>query len=224
MLQSAVLNNLLKLATHALLALAVLSQAACGGGGGGETKKPPPKNAEQALNQLAGGDAAKAGGGLVDGYVVLGENAKWRPIKGLFDHYTKEPIDGVVNWSLDNTTKVVEWPKVPEQAVVEENGGTDERPADLPDTCATKGPIERYTLFMIMTGVAQPKAVFTDPDGGRCDVVRGDALGNDGARVTAITQYKVIVSVPGKEKPLTLSLAPPISVGDPGAEELGDVP
>lgn len=223
MLQSAVLNNLAKLAAHGLLAIAVLTQAACGGGGG-ESKKPPPKNAEQALNQLAGGDSGKGGGAGAEGYVVLGENPKWKPIKGLFDRYTKEPIDGVVNWSLDNTTKVVEWPKVPEQAVIDQPVGVDERPADLPDTCATKGPIERYVLFMIMTGVAQPKAVFTDPDGGRCDVVRGDALGNDGARVTAITQYKVILSVPGKEKPVTLSLAPPISVGDPGAEDMGDVP
>jgi len=219
MLQSAVLINLGKPAARALLALVLLALAACGGGG--EAKKPPPKNAEQALNQLAGGGPAAAD---TAGWTVLGENPKWKPIKALFERYTKEPIDGVVNWSLDNTTKVVEWPKVPEQAVIDQPVGVDERPADLPDTCATKGPIERYVLFMIMTGVAQPKAVFTDPDGGRCDVVRGDALGNDGARVTAITQYKVILSVPGKEKPVTLSLAPPISVGDPGAEDVGDVP
>ncbi len=223
MLQSAVLNMLGKPAARALLALASLALVACGGGG--EAKKPPPKDMNQALNRLAGTESSNSSSSAASGaYQVLGENPKWRPIKGLFDRYTKEPIDGVVNWSLDNTTKVVEWPKVPEQAVVDQPVGMDERPADLPDTCATKGPIERYVLFMIMTGVAQPKAVFTDPDGGRCDVVRGDALGNDGARVTAITQYKVILSVPGKEKPVTLSLAPPISVGEPGDEDVGDVP
>lgn len=208
------------------LSVAILV-AACGGGE--EKKKPPPKSAEAALSALAGGGGGAAAAAETSGaYIVLGENPKWKPIKPLFEAYKAREVEGLANWSLENLVAFIEKPVVQETVDPTAPGGaTDENgdPAlELPDTCGTKGPLERYSLFMIMTGVAQPKAVFADVSGNRCEVIRGDALGNEGGRVVAITQYKVILSLPGKEKPVTLSIAPPISVLDPLEQEDSDVP
>jgi hypothetical protein len=64
--------------------------------------------------------------------------------------------------------------------------------------------------------------VFIGPDGNRCEVVRGDALGNRGARVAAITQYKVIIDVPGEEKTIERSLVPPLKGFGESDEESDD--
>ncbi|MBI3178486.1 MAG: hypothetical protein HYZ27_02420, partial [Deltaproteobacteria bacterium] len=51
-----------------------------------------------------------------------------------------------------------------------------------------------------------------------------DAIGNKGARVTAITQYKVIIAVPGEEKAVERSLVPPLEGFGESEEGASDVP
>lgn len=211
-----------RLPLHLLLAFGLLA-AACGSEP--EKKPPAPAKAAEPAPGAPGAPGAPAPG--TENYTVLGENAKWKPVQELFEAYAKREIDGLTNFALNNITTFIEKPIIQEGSVDDPAivaGEPRKSPDDLPDTCATKAPLDRYALVILMTGIAQPKAVLTDATGDRCEVIRGDALGNEGGRVTAITQYKLIVSMPGKEKPVALSIAPPISVLDEQNPDDSDVP
>ena len=85
-----------------------------------------------------------------------------------------------------------------------------------------------YKLIILMTGTTRPKAVVVSPDGVRFDLTRGDPLGEEGGRVQAVLQYRVLVSVPGKKEPFALSIEPPLGefeedeeAEDELADELG---
>ena len=201
----------------AVLAVALLVAVA---GCGGEEPAVKPKPLRGAEPAGAAAPAADEGGNFIN----LGENPKWKPIRDLFRTYQKREIDGVANVTLNNTASFIEKPIIQQTAPEEVPGGTDEAALDLPDTCATKGDLESYKLIILLTGIPEPKAVFLGLDQNRCEVVRGDAIGNKGARVTAITQYKVIINVPGEEKDVEKSLVPPLKgFGESGDEE-SDVP
>lgn len=197
-----------------LAALASLALAC----GGESAPKPPmaPRGPEPAAEAPAPAEDPN--------FIVLGENPKWKPIANLFKGYQGREIDGVANITLANTSLYIEKPVIQQAAPEEPVIGTDETGApDLPDTCATKGDLDAYKLIILLTGIPEPKAVFIGPDGNRCEVVRGDALGNRGGRVAAITQYKVIIDVPGEEKTIEKSLVPPLK-GFGESEEDSDVP
>ncbi len=202
-----------------LLAAALLMLlAGCGGEGGGEPKQMAPRGPEPA--------AAGAASVVEDGnFIVLGENPKWKPVRELFRTYQQREINGVANITLNNIASFIEKPII-QQTAPEEGaaGGTDEQALDLPDTCATKGDLDSYKLIILLTGIPEPKAVFLGTDQNRCEVVRGDAIGNKGARVAAITQYKVIIDVPGEEKSIERSLVPPLKGFGEADEEASDVP
>ncbi len=206
------------------IASLLLVTASCG--------SDPPKH--DAKKPAAGAMAAPGAPGAPDpaapptegNYIVLGENAKWKPISPLYEAYHKRSVEGITNFTLNNMTSFIDKPII-QEATVDGTGKVIEvgkDPIELDDTCATKAPLERYQLIVLMTGIAHPKAVFTDATGDRCEVIPGDGIGNEGGRITAITQYKVIVTVPGKEKAVVLSIAPPISVLDDQDNAEGDVP
>lgn len=197
-----------------LLTLAALA-VACGG-----EPAPKPQMAPRGPDP-----AAEAAAPAEDpNFIVLGENPKWKPIRTLFQAYQGREIDGVANVTLANTSLFIEKPVIQQAGPDEPVVATDEEGApDLPDTCATKGDLDSYKLIILLTGIAEPKAVFIGPDANRCEVVRGDAIGNRGARVAAITQYKVIIDVPGEEKTIEKSLVPPLKGFGEGDED-GDVP
>lgn len=202
----------------AVWAILFVFQAGCGGGGeGGEKPKMAPRGPEPAA-------AGPAPGAEDPNFIVLGENPKWKPIRDLFRTYQKREIDGVANVTLNNTASFIEKPIIQQAAPEEGAIGTDEGGVELPDTCATKGELDSYKLIILLTGIPEPKAVFVGQDQNRCEVVRGDAIGNKGARVTAITQYKVIIAVPGEEKAVERSLVPPLEGFGESDEEASDVP
>lgn len=193
----------------------VVALAGCGGGGEAEKPKMPPRGPDPAPVAAVAED---------ENFILLGENPKWKPIRELFRTYQKREIDGVANVTLNNIASFIEKPIIQQTAPEEAAAGTDEGALDLPDTCATKGDLESYKLIILLTGIPEPKAVFLGQDQNRCEVVRGDAIGNKGARVTAITQYKVIINVPGEEKDIEKSLVPPLKGFGESDEEESDVP
>ncbi len=198
-----------------LLALVALLALACGGE---PAQKPPmaPKGPEPAAQEAAPAEDPN--------FLILVENPKGKPIRELFKAYQGREIDGVANVTLANTSLFIEKPVIQQAAPEDVGGASDEEGApDLPDTCATKGDLDAYKLIILLTGIPEPKAVFIGPDANRCEVVRGDAIGNRGGRVVAITQYKVIIDVPGEDKTVERSLVPPLK-GFGESDEDSDVP
>lgn len=196
-------------------------------GCGGSPPKPEEKKPGAAPPPGAPGAPDPAAPPTEGNYIVMGENAKWKPIATLYEAYHKAPVEGVTDFALKNLHTYIVKPVIQETSVDDSGKVIDPKTKEeieLDDTCATKAPLERYQLIVLLSGIAQPKAVFTDAQSDRCEVIRGDGLGNEGGRVTAITQYKVIISMPGKEKPVVLSIAPPISVLDDQEGAEGDVP
>jgi hypothetical protein len=184
-------------------ALALLL-VACGG------DAPKPKAEDKAKKAAAAEAAPETPVAAPEG--TLGENPKWKPVQPLFEAYTRTEIGAVADFSLDNTTLFIERPAV-QQAPLEEQP-TEAAPAIEidPKNCATRSGVDAYRLVMLQTGLAQPKAMVVDGSNEDCTVTRGDALGNEGGRITAITQYEVVVLVPGRDKPVKLSILPPLSI------------
>ena len=191
---------------HASRLLAVLLLAFVAACGGAKKEEAPAPG----RNKRAGAAApvAEGEGKAVDGWVVLGENPKWKPIKPLFEAYAKRDVSGLHNPVRSNLVWFVEKP-VPTTTQVEEE--LVEQPKDkIPDTPFTREKLNAYVLFMLVSGVAQPKAVLLNKDGNQLVVVRGDHLGSEGGVVKAITQYELQVSVPG-EPDVIKSLKPPLN-------------
>lgn len=179
-----------------------------------------------------GGEAApkkastEAKGPEDDRYIVLGENPKWKPIAPLFEAYAQRSIEGIVDPMLPGLVHFVEKPIVEER--VEADAPDPAKAAQATDPEAEADPrtvsaLEDYRLVILVTGVAQPKAVVVDGSKHRLTLVRGDPLGKEGGRVEAILQYKMLVSVPGKAKPVEISIAPPMSEleSEAGQEDSG---
>lgn len=189
--------------------VAVLALAGCGGGGGDSRPPEPPAPSRKAASPAAG--AATGEVVVVDGWTVLGENPKWKPIQPLFDAYVKREITGLHNPARNNLHQFVEKP------IVEEPLGTAEatpQPTEHPeakvDTPETRFALGSLSLVLLVTGVAQPKALIIGPDGSQFAVVRGQHLGSEGGVVSAITQYELRISVPGAPD-VVRSLAPPLN-------------
>ena len=185
----------------ALVLLAFL--AACGGSA--PEKKPA---AEEKPKPRAPVPEPAEGGASIDGWIVLGENPKWKPIKPLFETYAKREVTGLHNPMRSNLTAFVEKP-VP-TATRAEDEVVDKPKEKLEDTPFTRVKLGSLTLIVLVTGVAQPKAVLLDGEGNQLVVMRGDHLGSEGGVVKAITQYELQVSVPG-EPDVVKSLKPPLN-------------
>jgi Tfp pilus assembly protein PilP len=70
-------------------------------------------------------------------------------------------------------------------------------------------PIEDYSLMLIMSGTAEPKAVVLDGKGSAYVVQRGTRVGDKGGMVASITQYMVIVTEPNSDQPTKMLIKPP---------------
>lgn len=191
--------------------LVAVSLAACGGGGG-EGPKPQMGPAPAAAKT----DAPPAP--LVDPerYIVLGENPKWKPIASLFEQYVQRDIHGITSPMLSNLVQFVDKPVIEEKGTAEPLPGAVEPGTGVAYDCDVKNALTEqalgeYKLIILVTGIAQPKAVVVNRKGERLDVVPGDAIGLECGRVQKILQYRMLVTVPGKPKPIELSIAPPLS-------------
>ena len=76
-----------------------------------------------------------------------------------------------------------------------------------------KGPLQRFGIqgyrpIIIMTGLAEPKAVLEAPSGQTFVVTRDTYVGSEGGFVEDLTQYHVVFRVPGMENLLVMSLKP----------------
>lgn len=188
-------------ASRLLAALLLVSLAAC------VKKKEAPPDPGRVKRTVAATAAPEGVGTAVDGWVVLGENPKWKPIKPLFEAYAKRDVSGIHNPLRSNLVWFVEKP-VPVATPIDEQ---IEKPKEKVEvTPLTRDHLSQLKLFMLVSGVAQPKAVLTDKDGNELVVVRGDHLGSEGGIVKAITQYELQVSVPG-EPDVIMSLRPPLN-------------
>jgi hypothetical protein len=202
----------------------LLMLAACGGKEPEKPKMPAPSASTPEPEASATGD-----------WIVLGENPKWKPIAVLFEAYSKREAVAIANPMLNNLSDP-DFLKRPTIAAPKElpQCDPDKDPNCVPKVakcdpktdpdCAEAPPLERdpltsYQLIMLETGVPVPKAVVIDGKGEQYDVVRGDALGNEGGRVTAVLQYKILVSVPGKSRPVEVSIAPPLTPVEQKAEQ-----
>ncbi len=152
---------------------------------------------------------------LLEGYVQLGVNPKWTPLKGLFNAYTEHKIEGLENPMLSHLVDHVERPVIDtERAAKKKEIATsyeveDGRPEDQDPR--TWMELQRYRLIILMTGIARPKAVIIAPNGVRYVLERGDPLGSEGGRVKAILQYKMLVAVPSETEPRVITIAPPLA-------------
>lgn len=218
------------LSPTAIVLLAGLLLTACGGGE--EPKKPPMPLPSSSIKAEAPAGAEDAD------WTTLGENPKWKPIAAQFEAYTKREAVAISNPMLSNITDFLQRP-----VIEAPQGGTDQASCDpaTDPNCAQaaakkdcdpktdpdceevppllRDPVTRYQLIMLVTGLPVPKAVVLDSLGEQYDLVRGDALGSEGGRVTAILQYKMLISVPGKPKPIELSIAPPLTRVEEKAEK-----
>jgi hypothetical protein len=187
-----------------LLAVWLLTTlAACGGAK--KEEAPDPGHTKKAA---AAPPPVEGTGTAVDGWVVLGENAKWKPIKPMFEAYAKRDVSGLHNPVRSNLVWFVEKP-VPTTTIAEDDK-IDKPKEKIEVTPFTRDKLSQMVLFMLVSGVAQPKAVLLDKEGNQLVVVRGDHLGSEGGVVKAITQYELQVSVPG-EPDVIKSLKPPLN-------------
>jgi hypothetical protein len=80
----------------------------------------------------------------------------------------------------------------------------------VPTEPLLKHPLENYRFQIIMTGISNPEVLVEDPDG-KTHIVRvNDRIGNEGGFVKDILKQDILVQVPEVDKPVVVSLAPPI--------------
>ena len=188
--------------------LAAVWLVACGGSKPPEdNERPKPKRPPAPPPEAA----AEGAGELVGGWIVLGENPKWKPVKPLMEAYAKLEIGALHNPMRPTLVDFVERPMAPERPI-DAPVATTTSPTSCvdPKNPATTATLTNYTLFMLVTGVAQPKAVLAMRTGEQISVVRGDRLGSECGVVQAITQYELVVSIPG-EPERVMSLEPPLN-------------
>lgn len=180
-----------------------------------ETAPPAPTGGVAAAAELT---AAAGADPVLERWELLGENPKHLPVKDIFSQYQQARMEDLANPMLTNLVDYVERPVIEqrpsEQTAATSSPGSSEgaeaEAVDLTDV-RTSQPLAQYRLAILMTGVAQPKAVFEGPNGTRIVVARGDPIGSEGGRVKAILQYQVLVAVPGKVDAIALSIEPPLA-------------
>jgi len=174
---------------------------------GGRRGRPRPKAALQVVEEP---DL------VLENFQLLGENPNWTPIKDLFKTYESARIEELANAMQSNLVTYVERPIVerkpkadaaPDVAAT----STEQKASPMDLDPRRKHPLALYRLIILLTGTAQPKAVVLGPDDDRFELRRGDPLGEEGGRVRAITQYAMMVAVPGKTKLMKVSLRPPLA-------------
>lgn len=196
------------------LALAALMLLGCG-----EEKrnKRPPARGPAA--------APKGPDPVLQNFELLGENPQWVPIQQLFEAYNRARIEELANPMQSNLVTFVEKPIIEKKPRQE----GDSRP-ELPqpkgeDEVVNKAaehdvrrmfPLVEYKLIILMTGTARPKAVVIAPNDKRLELMRGDPIGKEGGRVRAVTQFSMLVAMPGKTVPVEISLRPPLTQLDAG--------
>ena len=189
----------------------------CGGDPPKDAAKPPEKAGEKAADKGAG--AAEAAPPVMDGYIVLGENLRWRPIEKIFKNYTKNEVTAIANPTQPNLAIFVIPPPLERkeelltgpggEGVVEVKACVGEDCPKIPPLLAEK--LDKYVLIILQTGASMPKAVVLDSHNKQHELKRGDRFGSEGGTVLAILQDKMLVSVPGKTKAVVLSIEPPIT-------------
>lgn len=195
------------------LVTSALVLSGCGGGGGASGPKPqmPGAHGEEQAPAAAGTDPT------AEGYITLGENPKWTPLRAMYDKYAAQKIDDLANPMLTNLVHFVDRPLIPEKRGVQlEDGAALVKALKEGKLTENRDPLtasklNEYKLLILMTGTSRPKAVLLSPDGLRHTVARGAALGSEGGRIKAILQYKMLVSVPGERKLRTISIEPPLA-------------
>ena len=187
--------------------------SACGGGGGGGRGRPRPKGPPPAPKPEPDP--------VLENFELLGENPQWTPIKGLFKAYEKGRIEELANPMQSNLVTYVERPIIESKPVEEEQASVATTAAPKPGEEAEldprrKFPLNQFQLIILLTGTSRPKAVVLSPKDERYELSRGDPIGEEGGRVRAITQYAMLVAMPGQTKLKKVSLRPPLA----GVEQL----
>lgn len=96
-------------------------------------------------------------------------------------------------------------PEGADAAAVDENGEPLEEADNNP---LTMYPLDKYMFRILMTGVANPEALVSDPEGFTHVLHLNDKLGLEGGYIVDILKHKVLVKVPDQDMPLEVSLAP----------------
>ncbi|MEY3011613.1 MAG: hypothetical protein RIT45_348 [Pseudomonadota bacterium] len=159
---------------------------------------------------------------VLEKWDLLGENPRYKPLSELYTRYAEAKVDDLANPMLPNLVLFTPRPiieKRDEDDPMNKGCGVPGKPAcsiieeedDKPVDPRARRPLADYKVIMLMTGTARPKALVTDSLGGRFTLERGDPLGQEGGRVKAILQYKMLVGVPGQADPYVFSLEPPLS-------------
>lgn len=160
---------------------------------------------------------------VLENFELLGENPRWVPIQEVFAKYEAAQIEELANPLQSNLVTFVEKPIIERK----ERAPGDARPV-LPvpkdkdavktdeDDPRRRFPLKEYKLIILMTGTARPKAVVISPMDERFELLRGDPIGKEGGRVRAVTQFNMLVAMPGKTVPVSVSLRPPLTKLDAG--------
>lgn len=143
------------------------------------------------------------------------DNEKWkRFIKKHFEKVLTRKI------ASENVFRTRILDHIPKPVLPEE--GEEPTPEELDPTALAvdepeeeKGPLQKhplkdYKVLMIMSGTALPKAVVEDPKGQTFVIQRETRIGDKNGHVRSITQYAIFVKEQDNEKPVPLSIRPPI--------------
>lgn len=105
------------------------------------------------------------------------------------------------------TLKFIDKPTLtpPEEMDTEESAVEEEEPRGP----LQQYPLKDYSLLLIMSGTAVPKAVVVDPKQLAYVIQRDTRIGDKGGIVESITQYMVVVREPNSEQPVKLTIKPP---------------
>ncbi len=140
-----------------------------------------------------------------DGMVPV-PNEKWDRVKSFFENYAGTTTTDRSDPFRNNLTRYAQKPDLP--TVTEESTDESEEKPVVIASPLERYPVEEFSLILVMSGTAKPKAVVMDPMGTPW-VVRPDTLlGNKGGLVQAITQYSIVVAEPGADAPSEITIRP----------------
>ncbi|MGM0574301.1 MAG: pilus assembly protein PilP [Myxococcota bacterium] len=190
---------------RALLLLGAVASLLAGCSEDRVMERPPDPRQNRPSSQKAGGsDEPEVPEGMVS---VQLENPKWDLIEPHFQKFLEQkhttPKDAF-------EPQVTEW--IPRPAIEEEEdeaAATVEEEEEEPRGPLQQYPLAEYSLQVIMSGTAVPKAVVVDPKGQAYVIQRDTRLGDEGGIVESITQYMVVVQEPDSEEPVKLTIRPP---------------
>ena len=190
----------------------LLGAAATGGallagcGGSNETHKRPVDPRKNRPH--ASGPAATAAGKGTDLVTIKLQNPKWDIIQPYFEKYLAEKHTAPKDAFKPEMLKFIPRPTIkpksaePTEPQVEKEPKEDRGPLQ-------QYPLKQYSLQIIMSGTAVPKAVVIDPKGEAFVIQRDTRIGDKGGIVESITQYMVVVKEPNTDKPVKMTIKPP---------------